>query len=116
MTHVLVVEDDVLIKVLIEEALLEAGFAVTSAVTADQAIEILEAELPPDVVVTDVDMPGSMDGLRLASYVKNRWPPVRLIVASGKRRPSASEMPSEAVFIPKPFLPGEIVRAIASRQ
>jgi hypothetical protein len=64
------------------------------------------------VVFTDIDAPGSMDGLQLAAVVKDRWPPVDIVTASGKHRPMAGEMPSDAVFLPKPYPSGDVLKAL----
>jgi DNA-binding NtrC family response regulator len=98
---VLVVEDDGLINLMAAEELKAAGHEVISALNADEAIEILESRADVRLVFTDIDMPGSMDGLKLAAAVRHRWPPIRIIVTSGMRLPS--ELPDGAVFIPKPY-------------
>lgn len=85
---VLVVEDDYLIRLNAVELIENAGFDVIEATDADQAIEFLLARNDIRVVFTDVDMPGSMDGLKLAAAVRNRWPPIEIIVTSGKVTPA----------------------------
>ncbi|QUS40675.1 response regulator [Tardiphaga alba] len=112
MPKVLVVEDEFLIMMWVEDALRDAGYSVVTASNADEAIDILEGDTEVRIVFTDIDMPGSMDGLRLAAVVRDRWPPVYIIVASGKHRPVAGEMPSEAVFLPKPYLSVDILTAL----
>jgi DNA-binding LytR/AlgR family response regulator len=71
---------------------------------ADQAIAILESDLKISLVFTNIDMPGTINGLKLAAAVRDRWPPVHLVVASGKHRPHKNEMPARTVFLPKPYL------------
>jgi len=102
MPTVLVVEDETLIRELIAEELEEAGYSVVVATNADQAIAILEARQDIHLVFTDIDMPGSMDGLKLAAAVRDRWPPVHIIITTGKVRPM--EIPANALFIPKPYV------------
>jgi two-component system, response regulator PdtaR len=80
---VLVVEDDVLLRLDAVDILKRAGYVVVQAGTADEAIAILEARPNIHVVFTDVQMPGSMDGLKLAKFVKDRWPPIKIIATSG---------------------------------
>jgi CheY-like chemotaxis protein len=109
---VLVVEDDPFIIMWVEDALCEAGHNVLTARNADTAVEILERDTSIQLVFTDIDMPGSMDGLKLASAVRDRWPPVHIIIASGKHRPKRDEMPLNAVFLPKPYLPKDILGAV----
>jgi len=64
------------------------------------------------VVITDVNMPGSMDGLRLAAAVKDRWPPVHIIIATGQGKPSDDLMPADSKFLPKPYGPEKILTTI----
>jgi CheY-like chemotaxis protein len=104
---VLVVEDEEIVREFISQELLEAGFDVVSAEHADAAIEILEARCDIRLVFTDIDMPGSMDGLRLAACVRDRWPPIHIIVTSGKARPLT--IPANAMFIAKPYLGRNVV-------
>lgn len=108
---VLVVEDEPIISMWVEEALEEAGYTVLSANNADAAIRILEARLDITLVFTDIDMPGSMDGLKLAAFVRGRWPPMRIVIASGKHRPYPKDLPLNAVFLPKPYLTSDILLA-----
>lgn len=111
MPKVIVVEDESLIVLWVEETLREAGYEVVTASNADEAIQILETDPAITLVFTDIDMPGTMDGLRLAAAVRHRWPPVHIVIASGKRRPALSEMPERAVFVPKPYLPRDVLTA-----
>ena len=60
------------------------------------------------MVFTDIQMPGSMDGLRLAAAVRKRWPPVALLVTSGQFRPGHGDLPENAHFLPKPYMFGEL--------
>src|SRR4029077_9241187 len=81
---VLVVEDEPLVRMVATEIAEEADFDVISVANADEAISVLEGGVDVSVVFTDVHMPGSIDGLRLAQSVHERWPPVGLIVTSGR--------------------------------
>ena len=110
MPIVLVVEDETLIRELVTEELEEAGYFVVIASNADQAIAILEARQDIHLVFTDIDMPGSMDGLKLAAAVRDRWPPVHIIITTGKVRPL--EIPANALFIPKPYVGENVVEAM----
>jgi CheY-like chemotaxis protein len=109
---VLVVEDDSIIRMDIVDCLEEAGLAVLEAADADQAIQILENRNDIRLVFTDVDMPGSMDGLKLAAAIHDRWPPVAIIVASGQVMPKASQIPEGGRFFRKPYDRPEIVDAV----
>jgi CheY-like chemotaxis protein len=101
--RVLVVEDDPLIRLGISAILTDAGLEVVEAANAGQGIASLEADSSIRLVLTDVDMPGSMDGLKLAHHVSRQWPPVRIIVVSGKVVPKPGELPPDARFLGKPY-------------
>lgn len=102
-TTVLIVEDDVLLRMDAMQMIGEAGFEVVEAATADQAIAILEARLDIHVVFTDIDMPGSMNGIRLAEAVRGRWPPIKIIATSGHFRLGSGDLPAGGRFIAKPY-------------
>lgn len=110
--RVLVVEDDFLISMWADDALRDAGFATIVANDAQAALNVLDAEDDIGLLFTDIDMPGAMDGLELASTVKDRWPTIPIIIASGKHRPSSADMPSHAVFLPKPYLSVDMLGAV----
>ncbi len=112
MTVVLVVEDEPLIRMDLVSMIEDAGFEVIEASNADEAISILETRLDIDTVFTDVEMPGSMDGLKLAFAVRDRWPPVKIIIASGRIRPQAHEMPENVKFLRKPFSQAGVTQAV----
>lgn len=100
---VLVVEDEPLIRMSAVDLVEEAGFIAIEAENADEAIAILEQRSDISIVFTDIDMPGTMDGLRLAEAVRARWPPVHIIVSSGHRSVSDSDLPAGSRFFPKPY-------------
>ena len=103
MTTVLVVEDEAIIRMGACLMVEDAGFIALEASGADQAIEILGARPDIRLLLTDVDMPGSMDGLKLSHYVGSRWPEIKIIVASGKAILAQSELPRGATFFAKPY-------------
>jgi two-component system, response regulator PdtaR len=100
---VLVVEDEALIRMDIVDQLEGEGFIVYEAANADQAIAILADQPTISILFTDIDMPGSMDGLKLAAAVRNRWPPVKIIVTSGHRIVEITDLPEGSVFFSKPY-------------
>lgn len=100
---VLVVEDEPLIRICAVDLVESLGFETIEAASADDAIAILEQRSDISIVFTDIHMAGSMDGLELAAYVRNRWPPVSFIVVSGEQKPEASELPEGAYFFSKPY-------------
>jgi CheY-like chemotaxis protein len=109
---ILIVEDEAFLLFAIADELREAGFDVLEATNADQAIRLLETRQNIAILFTDIDMPGSMDGLRLSAAVRDRWPPIKIIVTSGKRRPAQDAMPSGGVFLPKPYAPETVAATI----
>jgi CheY-like chemotaxis protein len=109
---ILVVEDFALVRMGIVDLLVETGFEVLEAASADEAIRILEGRPDIHLVFTDVQMPGTMDGIKLSHYIRGRWPPVRLIVASGKAILDESQLPLGARFFAKPYDGAAIVQAI----
>lgn len=111
---VLVVEDEPLISLMVEEALQDAGYIVLSARNADFAIAVLASRPDIHLMFTDIDMPGSMDGLKLAAFVRGRYPPMKIVIASGKRRPSFIELPIDAIFLPKPYMMDDVLTAFAT--
>jgi DNA-binding NtrC family response regulator len=109
---VLVVEDEPLIRLDAVDMVLSAGFEAVEASTADEAIRILEARRDICVVFTDIDMPGSMDGLKLAAAVAKRWPPIKLILTSGHIRISPNQLPPGGRFFAKPYRQHDIAGTI----
>jgi DNA-binding response OmpR family regulator len=99
----LIVEDDPLLRMLAIEIAADAGFVALEACDADEAVALMEVRGDIVLLFTDVQMPGSMDGVKLAHAVRDRWPPVKIIVASGDIRISLSELPSGSRFFAKPY-------------
>lgn len=100
---VLVVEDEAILRLHAIDVVEEAGFIAIEAKNADEAIAILESRSDITLLLTDVNMPGSMDGVKLAHAVRNRWPPVKIVVVSGHRQVAQSELPLDSRFFGKPF-------------
>jgi CheY-like chemotaxis protein len=109
---VLIVEDEPLIRMGTVYLIEDAGFEVYEAGSADAAIALLELHKEIRLIVTDVDMPGSMDGLKLAHYVRGRWPPVKIIVTSGHVKVTEESLPAGALLVPKPYDPAEITHKV----
>jgi CheY-like chemotaxis protein len=110
---ILIVEDEYLLRLDSAETIENAGFEVIQAANADQAIAILNARPDIHVVFTDIQMPGSMDGLKLARFVRNRWPPIKIVATSGRVVVVANDdLPSGSVFLPKPYRGAEVVATL----
>lgn len=105
---VLVVEDEFLLRMDAVDIISAAGFEVIEASNADQAIEILERRFDITVVFTDIQMPGSMDGLKLAKAVRGRWPPINIVATSGHVNVKHDDLPEGGRFVPKPYSPRQI--------
>jgi CheY-like chemotaxis protein len=108
---ILVVEDEEILRQSAVAMVEDAGFRAVAAASADEALVILEARADVRLVFTDVQMPGSMDGLRLARAVRDRWPPVELIVTSGHRHIRAEDLPDRGRFFAKPYDVNALSRA-----
>jgi CheY-like chemotaxis protein len=105
---VLIVEDEFLLRMDAVDIIAAAGFEVVEAANADQAIEILEARSDITVIFTDIQMPGSMDGLKLARAVRGRWPPIKIVATSGHVHVSETDLPEGGRFLPKPYSPVQV--------
>ncbi|NTJ43650.1 response regulator [Agrobacterium larrymoorei] len=108
----LIVEDDGLIRMDLVDMLTDAGFRVLDAGNADQALAILEREPAIAALMTDIDMPGSMNGLRLAQHTAKHWPDCKIIVISGRYSPMQGSMPEGALFLSKPISEIDLEKAL----
>jgi CheY-like chemotaxis protein len=106
---VLVVEDEPILRMMAADMVEGAGFEVIEAADATEAVRILESRTDIRIVFTDIDMPRGMDGLRLAACIRDRWPPVELIITSGHVTPDLHSLPVRSVFFPKPYRQEQIV-------
>src|ERR1700687_824809 len=95
---VLVVEDEMLLRMRPVDMVEDAGYTPLEAVDADQAVAILESRSDIALMFTDIQMPGSMDGLGLAHSVHKRWPPIKIILVSGQLQPAPMDIPSDSRF------------------
>src|SRR6478735_10756116 len=105
---VLLVEDEQLLRMDAVEMISSAGFDVVEAANADDAIEILEVRRDIVVVFTDIQMPGSMDGLKLARAVRGRWPPIKIVATSGLVDVGEKDLPEGGRFLAKPYSHAEV--------
>jgi two-component system, response regulator PdtaR len=111
---ILIVEDELWLSLDISEALEGEGYDVISVANADDAIKILESRNDIHTIFTDIDLPGSIDGLKLAAAVRDRWPPVNIIVTTGMRAPRRDELPARSLFIAKPYRSAQVLKAVRS--
>jgi CheY-like chemotaxis protein len=108
---ILIVEDELLIRMNAVE-MIEETYEVVEAANADEAIAILERRLNITVLFTDIQMPGSMDGLKLAAAVRDRWPPILIVATSGHVKLGSGDLPQGERFLPKPYSPAEIMKTL----
>ena len=106
---VLVVEDEMLLRMRAVDMVEDAGYTAVQAVDADEAFAILESRSDVALLFTDIQMPGSMDGLQLAHAVHERWPPIKIILVSGQLKLSSSDIPRDSRFFGKPLESDEMV-------
>ena len=111
---VLLVEDEPLIRLFLSELLEDAGFRVVEAANGAEALVLMEAGLQVDVLLTDVDMPTGCNGFELAHRVHELWPQTELLIMSGRRWPSAGDLPPGAAFLAKPCPNDAIVSHVIS--
>ncbi|WP_374310535.1 response regulator [Methylocella sp.] len=100
---ILVVEDEPLVRMFGADVLEGAGFCVIEAANADEALSVLAQRSDVAAVVTDVEMPGSLDGLDLAWRIKDRWPRIGVVLTSGRWSRRRGEIPNGGAFVPKPY-------------
>src|SRR3954464_13625890 len=112
-TNVLVVEDEMVLRMRAVDIVEDAGFTAVQAVNADEALAILESRSDISLLFSDIQMPGSMDGLKLAHAVHHRWPSIRIILVSGQVKVSDEAKPADSRFVGKPL---EVKQMIAELQ
>ena len=100
---VLIVEDEEIVRMIGSDILVEGGYRVLEAANAAEALDCLELGTEVMVLFTDVHMPGTPDGFGLAKLVNDRWPQVRILVASGAVRPVPGDLPGKGLFLSKPY-------------
>jgi two-component sensor histidine kinase len=112
-THVLVVEDEMVLRMRAVDIVEDAGFTAVEAVSADEALSILESRSDISLLFSDIQMPGSMDGLKLAHAVHDRWPGIKIILVSGQVKLTDADKPTDSRFFGKPL---EVKRMISELQ
>lgn len=109
---IFIVEDDALQRMVLADILFENDYHVVEAVNADEALELLALREDVSIMITDVDMPGRLDGYELARVVAGKWPKIRIIVVSGAQRLESGDLPKNAVFLSKPLAPTGLLKSI----
>jgi CheY-like chemotaxis protein len=109
---VLVVEDEMLLRMRAVDMVEDAGYTSAQAVDADEAVAILESRSDIALVMTDIQMPGSIDGLEFAHTVRRRWPPIKIILVSGQLKLADTDIPPDSRFFGKPLDAAEVIAAV----
>ena len=112
---VLVVEDEMFIRMVAVDTLEDRGYVILEAGYAKEALELLEQTPNISLIFTDINMPGDIDGLDLATEVAKRWPQIEIIVTSGAVRLSNDVIPDEGVFLPKPYSPADLAMLVKAQ-
>jgi CheY-like chemotaxis protein len=112
MSAILIVEDEVLTSEYLEFVLQRAGYDSVPAASVEEAIAVLEHRDDIDLVVTDINLPGEMNGLQLASLVKRRWPAINIVVVTGYSAPKKDELPPGSLFVPKPYSAQRMIEVV----
>ena len=109
---VLVVDDEAVLRLIAADVLEDSGFRVVEAEDAEAALRVLTDYPGVRVLFTDINMPGALDGLDLAQEVHARWPDIKLVVTSGRPRPTDKQIPDDGRFVAKPYSPDALVEVI----
>jgi CheY-like chemotaxis protein len=108
-----VTEDEPLVRMMAVEELVEAGFDVVQAENAQVAVDILESKAAEvEILFTDIQMPGNMDGIGLAKHVSIHWPWIKVVVTSGLGPKDLGDLPAGSHFMPKPYEPEKMVERL----
>ena len=109
---VLVIEDEPIMRMMALDLVEDAGFEAVEASSPDDAVRLLEARPDIRIVFSDIDLGVGTDGLKLARAIRDRWPPVEIVMTSGKVRPGAHDLPVRGRFFEKPYRRDEVTAAL----
>jgi two-component system, response regulator PdtaR len=105
---ILIVEDEILIRLSLEEDLIDAGFVVLQAADAAEALEVLQSAIQVDLLISDVRMPGAIDGVELVRRARAFWPQLKIVLISGNVQDLPPDLPADAIF-DKPYVPAVVI-------
>jgi CheY-like chemotaxis protein len=111
-TVVLVVEDEPILRMNVIDLVEDAGFEAVEAANATQAMRVLEGRSDVGIILSDIDMPPGIDGMALAAIVRDRWPPIAIILVSGQMASADIKIPEGGVFFSKPYRATDVVAAL----
>ena len=109
---VLVIEDEPVLRIEISDMLEDEGFEVVEATSIENAIEILEARLDIRIVYMDLDMPNGVDGIKIAATIRDRWPPIEIVLTASRVDGARLQLPVRAKFFSKPVNRARVIAAV----
>ncbi|WP_260597175.1 response regulator [Sphingomonas endolithica] len=112
---ILVVEDEPFIRMVAVDLLAEEGRVILEAGSAQEALEVIAAEGRIDLLFTDINMPGELDGLDLAGIAYSRQPDLKVVVTSGATQLADGDIPDHGVFMSKPYSAGNLARVVKAK-
>ena len=113
LVRILVIDDEPIVRLDAREILEDAGYVVTEAASADEAMPMLADGATTEAILTDIDMPGTLDGLQLARWVDGQMPEVAIVIMSGHQLPRREDLPLKATFVAKPFSTSVLLQQVA---
>jgi two-component system, response regulator PdtaR len=114
MSIIIVAEDEFIVSEYLSAILTEKGYSVIAVANAEDAIATLETRNDVRMLITDINMPGPMNGLNLAATVRDRWPLTKIIITTGRERPKIEQVPAGSLYLRKPYTPGSVMAAVLS--
>jgi two-component system, response regulator PdtaR len=109
---ILLVDDEPLVRMFAAYTLADAGYAVLEAGTAEEALKLIATGAPFVAVMTDIEMPGQIDGLELARIIEAQWTTIPVVLVSGRRLPRPNELPPQALFLAKPYSADRLIETL----
>ena len=113
LVRILVIDDEPIIRLDARKILEDAGYVVTEAASAEAAMPLLSDGGTVEAILTDIDMPGTLDGLQLARIVDGLMPEIAIVIMTGHELPRREDLPLKATFVPKPFSPSVLLQRVA---
>jgi two-component system, response regulator PdtaR len=108
---ILLVEDEVFIRWALSDGLSQAGFIVLQAFNAGEALSVLQSSMPIDLLITDIRMPGPMDGIALATFARANWPQLKIMFISGNLADLPADAPADAI-VEKPYIEETVIATV----
>ena len=113
LARILVIDDHPSVRLGVREILEDAGYEVTEAASSDEAMPLLTDGKTTEAILTDINMPGTLDGLELARLVDGLMPEIAIVIMSGKQLPRREDLPLKATFVAKPFSASMLLQRVA---